>query len=376
MLARASPRRRRGLPGPAATLPEARSGPVLPSDSWRSPAGIRFATCWPSNSRWSACPRPRSRAGCRPPTCVKPPTPTSSRPSSRRGPAQIRVDIHDGHLTLHGRRDARVACEQYHQVERGHGEFSRTFRLPTTWPPTAYRPSSRTACSPIVVPKLAGARAPPRRRRMSAVRRIAIAAAAPARPASRPAWSCRGACAPPTTPSPNRPPRRPPRGRPAPRPRRSPPGPRLHARRRADHRRGHQHRVAAGGAPLGLAVRQRSVLPVLLRRRRRDVRQPQPLRVEPGLGRGHLGRRLRAHQQSCRRRRRSGGHGRPRPTSASCAPRSLAWTPRPTWRCSRSTPRGLPDDSLGRLVQAEGRRVGDGHRQPVPAQLRPSRSAS
>ena len=44
---------------------------------------------------------------------------------------QIRVDIHDGHLTLHGRRDARVACEQYHQVERGHGEFSRTFRLPS-----------------------------------------------------------------------------------------------------------------------------------------------------------------------------------------------------------------------------------------------------
>ena len=42
--------------------------------------------------------------------------------------------------------------------------------------------------------------------------------------------------------------------------------PGLHPRRRADHRRRHQHRVAAGGAPPGVAVRQRSVLPVLLRR--------------------------------------------------------------------------------------------------------------
>ncbi|MGE0815419.1 MAG: Hsp20/alpha crystallin family protein [Vicinamibacterales bacterium] len=43
---------------------------------------------------------------------------------------QIHLDIQEGQLTLHGRRDARVACDQYHQVERGHGEFARTFRLP------------------------------------------------------------------------------------------------------------------------------------------------------------------------------------------------------------------------------------------------------
>ncbi len=43
---------------------------------------------------------------------------------------QIRVDVQDGRLTLQGRRDARVSCEQYHQVERGHGEFVRTFALP------------------------------------------------------------------------------------------------------------------------------------------------------------------------------------------------------------------------------------------------------
>lgn len=43
---------------------------------------------------------------------------------------QIRISVHDGRLTLQGRRDTRIACEHYHQVERGHGEFSRTFALP------------------------------------------------------------------------------------------------------------------------------------------------------------------------------------------------------------------------------------------------------
>lgn len=45
---------------------------------------------------------------------------------------QLRISIHDGKLTLQGRREARVACEHYHQVERGHGEFSRTFALPVS----------------------------------------------------------------------------------------------------------------------------------------------------------------------------------------------------------------------------------------------------
>ena len=43
---------------------------------------------------------------------------------------QIRIDVHDNKLTLQGRREARVSCDQYHQVERGHGEFCRTFLLP------------------------------------------------------------------------------------------------------------------------------------------------------------------------------------------------------------------------------------------------------
>lgn len=53
---------------------------------------------------------------------------TAELPGLRRD--QIKIDITDGRLTLQGRRDARVSCAQYHQIERGHGEFSRTFALP------------------------------------------------------------------------------------------------------------------------------------------------------------------------------------------------------------------------------------------------------
>jgi HSP20 family protein len=41
------------------------------------------------------------------------------------------IELRDGRLTLSGvRRERKVACEQYHRVERGHGSFSRTFHLP------------------------------------------------------------------------------------------------------------------------------------------------------------------------------------------------------------------------------------------------------
>jgi HSP20 family protein len=66
---------------------------------------------------------------------------------------QIRVDVHDQQLTLHGRRDARVACEQYHQVERGHGEFSRTFRLPTDVDASRISAELKDGVLTIVVPK-------------------------------------------------------------------------------------------------------------------------------------------------------------------------------------------------------------------------------
>ncbi len=43
----------------------------------------------------------------------------------------IQLQVHDGKVTLRGERPGRGAsCEQYHRVERGHGQFSRTFSLP------------------------------------------------------------------------------------------------------------------------------------------------------------------------------------------------------------------------------------------------------
>jgi len=70
--------------------------------------------------------------------------------------SQVRVDVHDGLLTLHGRRDARVACEQYHQVERGHGEFSRSFRLPSGVEADRIAADLKDGVLTVIVPKAPG----------------------------------------------------------------------------------------------------------------------------------------------------------------------------------------------------------------------------
>jgi HSP20 family protein len=66
---------------------------------------------------------------------------------------QVRIEVHDGRLTLQGRRDARVPCEQYHQVERGHGEFSRTFMLPPSVDPAGTVADLKNGVLTITVPK-------------------------------------------------------------------------------------------------------------------------------------------------------------------------------------------------------------------------------
>jgi HSP20 family protein len=67
---------------------------------------------------------------------------------------QIKIEVHDGRLTLQGRRDARVPCEQYHQVERGHGEFCRTFALPQAVDADAVAADLTDGVLTITVPKL------------------------------------------------------------------------------------------------------------------------------------------------------------------------------------------------------------------------------
>src|SRR3954467_15869248 len=48
------------------------------------------------------------------------------------GREHVEIQVRDGRLQISGhRRDRRdVPSEQYHQIERGHGRFSRTFDLP------------------------------------------------------------------------------------------------------------------------------------------------------------------------------------------------------------------------------------------------------
>ena len=66
---------------------------------------------------------------------------------------QINISVREGRLTLHGRRDARVACEHYHQVERGHGEFSRTFKLPPSVDPDHIVAEMSNGILTVTVPK-------------------------------------------------------------------------------------------------------------------------------------------------------------------------------------------------------------------------------
>jgi HSP20 family protein len=54
---------------------------------------------------------------------------TAEVPGLRR--EDVRIQFQDGRLTISGvRRELAQPCEQYHRVERGHGEFNRTFQLP------------------------------------------------------------------------------------------------------------------------------------------------------------------------------------------------------------------------------------------------------
>ncbi len=43
----------------------------------------------------------------------------------------VQLQHHEGRLTISGtRRERESPCEQFHRIERGHGNFSRTFQLP------------------------------------------------------------------------------------------------------------------------------------------------------------------------------------------------------------------------------------------------------
>ncbi|MFB3854183.1 MAG: Hsp20/alpha crystallin family protein [Vicinamibacterales bacterium] len=75
------------------------------------------------------------------------------------GRDDFQVQLQDGKLTLRGRRPKeRVCCEQYHQVERGHGHFGRTFAIPQSCDPDRVAAELEDGLVTITIPKF-----PPRR---------------------------------------------------------------------------------------------------------------------------------------------------------------------------------------------------------------------
>jgi HSP20 family protein len=75
------------------------------------------------------------------------------------GLSRDHIEIHaeDSRITIRGARSATqgrdVSCDQYHRVERGHGEFSRVFMLPESIKVDAITADLKDGVLTIVVPK-------------------------------------------------------------------------------------------------------------------------------------------------------------------------------------------------------------------------------
>ncbi len=68
--------------------------------------------------------------------------------------ANLQVHVRDARLTIAGVRHERpTACERHHQVERGHGSFSRTFQLPNPVDATRVSAQLSDGVLTVVCPK-------------------------------------------------------------------------------------------------------------------------------------------------------------------------------------------------------------------------------
>lgn len=68
----------------------------------------------------------------------------------------VTIQVLDGKLYLRGRRPAGTGpCEQYQRVERGHGQFSRTFALPEAVDVDAIEADLKDGVLTIQIPKAA-----------------------------------------------------------------------------------------------------------------------------------------------------------------------------------------------------------------------------
>ena len=68
----------------------------------------------------------------------------------------VDIQVLEGKLYLRGRRPAGTeSCEQYQRVERGHGQFSRTFALPEAVDVESIEADLKDGVLTIVIPKAA-----------------------------------------------------------------------------------------------------------------------------------------------------------------------------------------------------------------------------
>jgi len=77
------------------------------------------------------------------------------------GPARDQIEIHaeDNRIVIRGARaagpDRDIPCEQYHRVERGHGQFSRTFSLPEPIDVSGVTADLKDGVLTVMIPKSA-----------------------------------------------------------------------------------------------------------------------------------------------------------------------------------------------------------------------------
>ena len=70
------------------------------------------------------------------------------------GRDDVHIQVSEGQVQISGqRREPRIPCEQYHRVERGHGTFSRTFKLPLPVDAERVTADLRDGVLTIVCPK-------------------------------------------------------------------------------------------------------------------------------------------------------------------------------------------------------------------------------
>jgi HSP20 family protein len=67
--------------------------------------------------------------------------------------SDFKIEVEGGRLTLKGERPCPERGAQFHRVERGHGQFSRTFALPQAIDPDKIAADLRAGILTITIPK-------------------------------------------------------------------------------------------------------------------------------------------------------------------------------------------------------------------------------